>query len=198
MGIVASALSFVFIYWKCPAESAVNYIPETLNLEIFWWSMTLEPPSLERVRRSDFSSRAYTFKILRYAPELVSFFLLGTTAGPSEAPKTPSASGTNLLKTECAFWCLKSQFSVTEDINGIAKLASCFLLGTTPGPSEATKTPSVSGTNVLKTEWHSDIRNHRDNTNGFKNTYFDQISEETWFIFCNKNVQTACCSLKIL
>ena len=105
MGIVASALSFVFIYWKCPAETAVNDIPETLNLEIFWGSMTVEPPSLERVRRSDFSSRAYTFKTSRYAPELVSFFLLGTTPGPSEAPKTPSASGTNLPKTECTFWC---------------------------------------------------------------------------------------------
>ena len=30
----ASALSLVFIYWKCLAESAGNYIPETVNSEI--------------------------------------------------------------------------------------------------------------------------------------------------------------------
>ena len=48
--------------------------------------MTLEPPSLERVRRSDFSSRAYTFKISRYAPALaVTDLLVGSLRVPLSA-----------------------------------------------------------------------------------------------------------------
>ena len=57
-----------FFHVKFPAENAGNGISEPLNLKMFWGSMPADPPSLELLRRSNFSSRANTFKISRYAP----------------------------------------------------------------------------------------------------------------------------------
>ena len=49
--------SFIF------TENTGDDISETLNLNILWWSMHPEPLDLERLRRLNFSSRAYIFRI---------------------------------------------------------------------------------------------------------------------------------------
>ena len=58
----------VRVYWTTLPENAGNGISETLNFKLFWGSMTPDPPRGERLRRSKYSLRAYTFKITRYAP----------------------------------------------------------------------------------------------------------------------------------
>ena len=57
----------LFIYRKCPTENSGNGSSDTLNLKIFWGTMSPEPPSLECFRSSNFSFRSYTFKISRHA-----------------------------------------------------------------------------------------------------------------------------------
>ena len=39
-----------------------------LNVKLCWGSMPLDPSCLERLLHSNFSFRAYTFKISRYCP----------------------------------------------------------------------------------------------------------------------------------
>lgn len=57
-----TTFSFIFFSWKCPAEpeSAGNGIFETVNLKI----------CLERLRRSNFSSNAYTLQNLTLRPSV--------------------------------------------------------------------------------------------------------------------------------
>ena len=64
--------SFLSSSWKCPVEKAGNgeTETETVKLKVFWVSITTEPPCLERVRSSHFSSSANTFKLARYGPEI--------------------------------------------------------------------------------------------------------------------------------
>ena len=63
-------LSFCrIIYGKCPAEKPGDGISETLNFKLFWGNMPPDPPSCKRLRRlGKIYSRAYIFKIPRYAP----------------------------------------------------------------------------------------------------------------------------------
>jgi len=47
-----------------------NVLPkrQTLDVKLCWGSMPLDPSCLERLLHSNFSFRAYTFKISRYCP----------------------------------------------------------------------------------------------------------------------------------
>ena len=57
------------IYWKYRAEKPGDGISETLKFKIFWGSMPPDPPSCKRLwRLGKIYSRAYIFKIPRYAP----------------------------------------------------------------------------------------------------------------------------------
>ena len=56
---LTAAFSFVFIYWKIPAENVGNGISETgPKLKNFLGNMVLDSPSLERLLHSYFSFRA--------------------------------------------------------------------------------------------------------------------------------------------
>ena len=65
---VTYAFSFIFAYLKCLVKSTGKVIYETQNSKIFQKQYASDSPSFERLRRSIFSARSYSFIISRYAP----------------------------------------------------------------------------------------------------------------------------------
>ena len=68
--IYTNHLHFLSNLLKCPVDNTGNGISEPLNLKISGGAcpQTVIPPTLERLRTSNFFSFAYTFKMSNYAP----------------------------------------------------------------------------------------------------------------------------------
>ena len=70
--ICSNHLHFLSYLLKCPVDNAGNGISEPLNLKIFWRSMPPDgdPPYFGSPSDFQLFSFAYTFKLLRYTPEI--------------------------------------------------------------------------------------------------------------------------------
>ena len=70
--ICSNHLHFLSYLLKCPVDNAGNGISEPLNLKIFWRSMppNCDPPYFGSPSDFQLFSFAYTFKLLRYTPEI--------------------------------------------------------------------------------------------------------------------------------
>ena len=70
--ICSNHLHFLSYLLKCPVDNAGKGISEPLNLKIFWRSMPPDgdPPYFGSPSDFQLFSFAYTFKLLRYTPEI--------------------------------------------------------------------------------------------------------------------------------